>query len=90
MELKTKRIIIASVTSFLILISAGLGFTGVLKQKSNNTDYSAWMKSLDDNTSLRNINMPGSHDTMALYSIGDLAGQCQSLSLEDQDRKSVV
>ena len=28
--------------------------------------------------------MPGSHDTMALYSIADLAGQCQSLSLHDQ------
>ena len=84
MELKTKRIIIASVASFVVLLSAGLGFTGALKQKSNNTDYSAWMKGLDDNTSLRNINMPGSHDTMALYSIGDLAGQCQSLSLEDQ------
>ena len=84
MEIKTKRIIIASIASFVVLVSAGLGFTGLLKQRSNNTDYSAWMKGLDDNTSLRNINMPGSHDTMALYSIGDLAGQCQSLSLEDQ------
>ena len=84
MEIKTLRILIASGVSFLVLLSAGLGFTGALKQKNNNTDYSAWMKNLDDNTSLRNINMPGSHDTMALYSIGDLAGQCQSLSLEDQ------
>ena len=84
MELKTLRITIASVASFLILLSAGLGFTGLLSQKSNNKDYSAWMKNIDDNTALRDINMPGSHDTMALYSIGDLAGQCQSLSLEDQ------
>ncbi len=42
------------------------------------------MATLDDNTLLREVNMPGSHDTMALYSIGDLAGQCQSLSLSDQ------
>ena len=42
------------------------------------------MSQLDDNVSIRNINMPGSHDTMALYSIADLAGQCQSLSLHDQ------
>ena len=42
------------------------------------------MKNIDDNTSLRNINMPGSHDTMALYSIANLAGQCQSLPLNDQ------
>ena len=84
MKLKTLRIIIASGFSFLVLLSAGLGFTGALKQKSNNTDYSKWMSSLNDTTLIRNINMPGSHDTMALYSIGDLAGQCQSLSLEDQ------
>ena len=84
MELKTKRLIIAGITSFVVLLSAGLGFTGALKQKSKNTDYSSWMKGLNDLTSLRSINMPGSHDTMALWSIGDLAGQCQSLSLEDQ------
>lgn len=84
MEIKTLRITIACAFSVLILLSAGLGFTGALKQNSNNADYSTWMKKLDDSTSLRNINMPGSHDTMALYSIGDLAGQCQSLSLEDQ------
>ena len=84
MEIKTLRITLACAFSALILLSAGLGFTSALKQNSNNADYSAWMKKLDDSTSLRNINMPGSHDTMALYSIGDLAGQCQSLSLEDQ------
>ena len=84
MELKTKRIIIAGITSFAVLLSAGLGFTGALKQKSKNTDYASWMKNISDVTPLRSINMPGSHDTMALYSIGDLAGQCQSLSLEDQ------
>ncbi|MBO4667005.1 MAG: phosphatidylinositol-specific phospholipase C domain-containing protein, partial [Bacilli bacterium] len=84
MEIKKLRILIASIVSFVIILSAGLGFTGALRQKSNNTDYSSWMKDLADVTPIRNINMPGSHDTMALYSIGDLAGQCQSLSLEDQ------
>ena len=84
MNLKTLRIIIASGVSFLTLLAAGLGFTGALNQRSGNKDYFDWMKSLDDATLIRDINMPGSHDTMALRSIGDLAGQCQSLSLEDQ------
>ena len=84
MKIKTLRIMIASIVSAITLVAAGLGFTGALKQKSKNTDYSNWMKDLNDVTLLRNINMPGSHDTMALYSIADLAGQCQSLSLEDQ------
>ena len=84
MEVKKLRLIIAGVVSFVTLLSAGLGFTGALKQKSHNVDYKSWMSEVSDITPLRNINMPGSHDTMALYSIGDLAGQCQSLSLEDQ------
>ena len=84
MEPKTKRIIGAVGASLLILISASLGFTGLLKQGSSNISYASWMKKLDDSTSLRNVNMPGSHDTMALYSIADLAGQCQTLPLKDQ------
>ena len=84
MEVKKLRILIAGVVSFVTLLSAGLGFTGALKQRSHNVDYRSWMSEVSDITPLRNINMPGSHDTMALYSIGDLAGQCQSLSLKDQ------
>lgn len=84
MKIKTLRIIIASAVSFVTLLAAGLGFTNALLQKSSNKEYASWMKSLPDTSLIRNINMPGSHDTMALRSIGDLAGQCQSLSLSDQ------
>ena len=79
-----KKIIISIVTSVLVLLTAFLGFSNILNQKINNQKYADWMKGLDDNLSLREVNMPGSHDTMALYSIADLAGQCQSLSLEEQ------
>lgn len=79
-----KKIIITVVTSVVILMTAFLGFSNILKQKINDQKYADWMKSLDDSLSLREVNMPGSHDTMALYSIADLAGQCQSLSLEEQ------
>lgn len=43
-----------------------------------------WMKGISDNTSIRNINIPGTHDTMALYDLANIAGKCQSLSLGDQ------
>ena len=65
-----------------LISTSVVGF--VVKQKSGSEKYANWMSQLDDNVSIRNINMPGSHDTMALYSIADLAGQCQSLSLHDQ------
>ena len=84
MEIKHKRILIASAVSVLAVAFSVLGFTSILKQKSNSVEYAKWMRKIDDSTSIRNINMPGSHDTMALYSIGDLAGQCQTLSLKEQ------
>lgn len=80
--MKTKSIIISSVIAVSLISTSVVGF--VVKQKSGSEKYANWMSNLDDNVSLRNINMPGSHDTMALYSIADLAGQCQSLSLHDQ------
>ena len=84
MEKLTKRVVLSSAVATMVMAFSLLGFTNVLKQPKAQPLYSEWMKHLDDDISLRNINMPGSHDTMALYSIGDLAGQCQSLSLLDQ------
>ena len=80
--MKTKSIIISSVIAVSLISTSVVGF--IVKQKSGSEKYANWMSQLDDNVSLRNINIPGSHDTMALYSIADLAGQCQSLSLHDQ------
>lgn len=79
-----KKIIVRSILGVFLLGIPLFGFTSILKQTSKSNKYADWMASLDNNTSLREVNMPGSHDTMALYSIGDLAGQCQSLSLKDQ------
>lgn len=79
-----KRYIVPALIVVGVLLSSILGFSSALKQKSGKTDYAKWMAALNNNTSLREVNMPGSHDTMATISIGNLAGQCQSLSLEDQ------
>ena len=79
-----KKIIIRSILGVLLLGIPFFGFTSVIKQSNKSEKYADWMASLNNETSLREVNMPGSHDTMALYSIGDLAGQCQSLSLKDQ------
>ena len=78
-----KKIIIRSILGVFLLGIPLFGFV-LLKQTTKSNKYADWMSSLDDKTSLREVNMPGSHDTMALYSIGDLAGQCQSLSLKEQ------
>ncbi len=79
-----KKIIVRSVLGVFLLGIPFFGFTSVIKQSSKSIKYTDWMASLNNETSLREVNMPGSHDTMALYSIGDLSGQCQSLSLKEQ------
>ena len=84
MDIKKLRIILAITFSGLGILCTSLGFTGALNNRTNSKKYAEWLKEIDDNTPLRDVDLPGSHDTMALYSIGDLAGQCQTLSLNDQ------
>ena len=67
--MKTRSIIISSVVAVALVSTSIVGF--LVKQKSGSDKYANWMSQLDDNVSLRTINMPGSHDTMALYSIAD-------------------
>ena len=64
MKITKKHIILGASLSVSALLFSVLGFSGLLKQSTSNTDYASWMKKLDDSTSLRNINMPGSHDSM--------------------------
>ena len=84
MNIKRLRIILAASFSGLGLVCSVLGFTGALNNHTSSKKYAEWMKDIDNHTLLRNVSLPGSHDTMALYSIADLAGQCQTLSLEEQ------
>lgn len=39
------------------------------------------MAGLNDSAKLANVSLPGSHDTMALYSLAEVAGKCQDLDL---------
>lgn len=43
-----------------------------------------WMKDIADGKKLSEISIPGSHDSGARYSIGDLAGKCNDLSIAQQ------
>ena len=62
---------------------AVLGFSRLLPQKGT-IDRSDWMSAIDDNTAIKNIDIPGSHDTLARIGLADLSGQCQYLSVEEQ------
>ena len=84
MNIKKLRIILAASFGGLGLISSILAFSGALNDHSYSKEYADWLSKVDDHTLLRDVSLPGSHDTMAFYSIGDLAGQCQTLPLKEQ------
>ena len=52
-----------------------------------NPDLSDWMTSYDDSTLLSELNIPGTHDTLAFY--GGFAVQCQTKSLGEQYRMGI-
>ena len=84
MNIKRLRIILAASFGGLGLLCSILGFTGALNNRTSSKKYADWLGGIEDTTLLRDVSLPGSHDTMALYSIADLAGQCQTLSLNEQ------
>lgn len=43
-----------------------------------------WMSELEDDRAVNELSIPGTHDSGATHSIADVAGKCQSLSIEDQ------
>ena len=43
-----------------------------------------WMSALEDDRAINELSIPGTHDSGATHSIADVAGKCQSLSIEDQ------
>jgi 1-phosphatidylinositol phosphodiesterase len=43
-----------------------------------------WMSKLDDSTNIREMSIPGTHDSAATHSIADLSGRCQDLTIKEQ------
>ena len=71
------------ITITLTLLISLLAFLPLGRVEAD-TKGTEWMKELPDNTPLREMSIPGTHDSGALHSIGDVAGKCQDLSIADQ------
>lgn len=59
---------------------------GVLAVVPFNKHYESkvWMKSLEDNTQIVDLSIPGTHDSGSLHNIFDFFGKCQELTIENQ------
>ena len=47
-------------------------------------ELSSWQKDLADSRAMNTVYLPGSHDSLANYAMGDLSGKCQDLRLSSQ------
>ena len=68
----------------LLLLSVVLTLIAVLPMQRGDVDRSAWMAALDDDARLNSLTLPGTHDSGALYSLAEISGKCQSLSIDEQ------
>lgn len=76
-------IIITSSLGALALVSSILAFIPFAKSTPD-ASLSSWMGSMDDDTKVTTLAIPGTHDSAATHSLLDVAGKCQDLSIEDQ------
>ncbi|MBQ7408121.1 MAG: phosphatidylinositol-specific phospholipase C [Clostridia bacterium] len=81
-----KKIIFRSLGAVLAAIIALIAFLPLQRAQEKNTN---WMKALNDATPLNQLTIPGTHDSGALYSFGDVFGKCQTLNVGEQLRIGV-
>lgn len=73
---------IYNVCALLIVII--LSLFAVIPLQSAKADNSDWMAELDDERAINTLSIPGTHDSGALHSFGDVFGKCQTLSVGEQ------
>ena len=72
--------ILVAALSFIFISNSGVG----ARELDNDDLMLDWMARLDDETSLNEIYLPGTHDSGALYSFLGVSGKCQSYTIEEQ------
>ena len=77
----SKKNILRAAVCLLIL---ALALFAAIPIRHAKTDQSDWMAELSDSTPLCELTIPGTHDSGALYSIADVFGKCQTLTVADQ------
>ena len=76
--------LITGVSAFVLSATAAfLGMTEAIAPKAK-VSRADWMAAKEDGVALSDLSLPGTHNTVALYGLADLTGQCQSLNLTEQ------
>ena len=75
--------IVSNIISIVLLFAIAFLAMAPLESPKTNTGV-RWMSALEDDRAINELSIPGTHDSGATHSIADVAGKCQSLSIEDQ------
>ena len=73
----------------LSVILCALTLFSALPIRFSKINYASWMADLDDAREIYALSIPGTHDSGALYSIADIYGKCQGLSIKEQLKAGV-
>ena len=81
-----KRALRVTFATIGIAAGVGAGLYAYLFASSSigENELSTWLSSLDDGKAINSLYLPGTHDSLANYALGDLSGKCQELSLQSQ------
>ena len=75
--------IVNHIVSIALIFAIALFSVASLESPKTNKGV-RWMSALEDDRAINELSIPGTHDSGATHSIADVAGKCQSLSIEDQ------
>ncbi len=67
-----------------IVLVAAVAALATVPIEGARLDASSWMEGLDDGARISELSIPGTHDSGATHSIADVAGKCQSLTIDEQ------
>ena len=69
---------------FTLIIATASIFAFVPINNVSESNLTNWMSEVDDSYHVRELSIPGTHDSAATHSIADVAGKCQDLTIKEQ------
>ena len=77
-----KKLIYLIVSAVAISIVSIFAFTPI--NGVTTSSLTTWMSDVADTQNVRELSIPGSHDSGATHSVADVAGKCQDLTIKEQ------
>ena len=81
--MKNKKTLFTSIGIIIAAIIVSI-FAFVPIDRTHDVAHKTWMSRVDDSVRIKDLSIPGTHDSGATHSIADVAGKCQDISIATQ------